>query len=372
MPIKLIFFPQLWSMNFGLKIIQWYHIHKRDLPWRSTKDPYRIWLSEIMLQQTRVEQGLPYYKRFLKKYPDLKKLAKAKEDDVLKLWQGLGYYSRARNLHHTAKEVVKKHRGKFPEDYPILRSLKGIGEYTSAAILSFAFNKKFPVVDGNVFRLLSRYFGIETPIDSSKAKKEFYSLAEELMANHPPGDFNQAIMEFGASQCKPVSPDCNSCPLHFTCFAFAKNRVKQLPVKNQKSKIRNRYFNYLVISQHGKVALNKRTQNDIWKNLYDFPLIETTKKVTENKLMASDEWKKFFGKSKITISSVSREQKHLLSHQHIHAKFYEVQVSKGKNRISKDNLLLVSKNNLEKYAIPKLIENYLNRSLPFAKKPINQ
>jgi len=350
-------------MNFGFEIIRWYHIHQRSLPWRNTKDPYRIWLSEIILQQTRVDQGLAYYNRFLKKYPEIKKLAKANEDEVLKLWQGLGYYSRARNLHHTAKEVVNSHHGKFPEDYHALRSLKGIGEYTSAAILSFAFNKKFPVVDGNVFRLLSRYFGIETSIDSSAGKKEFYKLAEELMANHPPADFNQAIMEFGARQCKPVNPDCHSCPLNLTCFAFAKNKVKYLPVKNQKSKIKNRYFNYLVIHKNGKLALNKRSEKDIWKSLYDFPLIETSKKVSERKLIASEEWKEIFGKSKINISSVSREHKHVLSHQHIHAKFYEVKLSAEKDMRSNNKLVLVPKNNLEKYAVPKLIENYLKERL---------
>ena len=356
-------------MKFGYELIRWYQQHKRDLPWRNTTDPYRIWLSEIILQQTRVEQGLAYYHRFLKKYPDIRKLASAKEDDVLKLWQGLGYYSRARNIHHTAKEVVKKYGGKFPEDYDAILSLKGIGEYTGAAILSFAFKKKFPVVDGNVFRLLSRYFGIETPIDTSSAKKEFYELAGQLMANHAPDVFNQAIMEFGARQCKPANPDCFSCPLQPTCFAFAKNKIKELPVKNQKSKVRNRYFNYLVIHQNGSLYLNKRAHNDIWKNLYDFPLIETSKKATERKLIASLEWKKLFGKSKITVTSVSPEHKHVLSHQIIYAKFYELKLP-GKKKIPiKNNFLLVSKNSLEKYTVPKLIENYLKKQNPFPALP---
>ena len=195
-------------MNFGNEIIKWYRRYKRDLPWRSSKDPYRIWISEIILQQTRVDQGLAYYHRFLEKFPTVQKLAKAKEDDVLKIWQGLGYYSRARNMHHAAKEIVSKYNGKFPAEANQIRSLKGIGDYTSAAILSFAFEKKYPVVDGNVFRLLSRYFGIKTPIDSSKAKKEFTELAESLMENHLPSDFNQAIMEFGALHCLPQNPKC--------------------------------------------------------------------------------------------------------------------------------------------------------------------
>ncbi len=350
-------------MNFGSEIIRWYYRHKRDLPWRNTKNPYRIWLSEIILQQTRVDQGMAYYHRFVQKYPTVKKLASANEDEVLKLWQGLGYYSRARNLHHTAKEIVKKYKGVFPKEYDQIRALKGIGEYTSGAILSFAFNKKFPVVDGNVFRLLSRYFGIETPIDSSGAKKEFYALAGELMEQHSPSDFNQAIMEFGSRQCKPQNPDCSVCPLNGNCVALAQKKVDQLPVKNKKTKIRNRYLNYLVISQNKKIFLNKRNGNDIWKNLYDFPSIETSKKFSEKKFIASKEWETLFGKSKIKLLSVSPEYRHLLSHQTIHAKFYELNLPSEKMFAGKNKCILVSKKELKKIAVPKLIENYLERKI---------
>ena len=338
----------------------WYHRHKRDLPWRATKDPYAIWLSEIILQQTRVDQGIGYYRRFLKKYPTIKKLAKATEDDVLKLWQGLGYYSRARNMHQTSKEVLKKYNGKFPQEKGLLCELKGIGDYTAAAILSFAFNMKFPVVDGNVFRLLSRYFGIETPIGSTKAKKEFSELAETLMENHLPSDFNQAIMEFGSLQCKPMNPDCISCPLNAGCYAYEKNQVRSLPVKKQKQKAKSRYFHYLVINREGKIAVNKRSENDIWKNLYDFPLIEISKKMTSKKIMTTKPWKEFFGKTPATISSASAWHRHLLSHQTIHAVFYKVDLPTKKPMALKDKLKFVSNKEIRKYAVPKLIENYLN------------
>jgi A/G-specific adenine glycosylase len=350
-------------MNFGSEIIRWYHHHKRDLPWRNTRDPYHIWLSEIILQQTRVEQGLAYYLRFIEKYQTVEKLAAATEDQVLKQWQGLGYYSRARNLHQTAKEVVKKYKSHFPEDYDQIRSLKGIGEYTAAAILSFSFNKKFPVVDGNVFRLLSRYFGIDTPVNSSKAKKEFYSLAGELLEDHSPSVFNQAIMEFGSRQCKPQNPDCGVCPLRLNCVAFAQKKVGQLPVKNQKPGIRNRYFHYIVVYENEKLFLNKRNGSDIWKNLHDFPLIETSKKLSEKKLISSEAWKTLFGKSKIKLKSVSPEYRHLLSHQTIHAKFYEVDSHSKKVFAGRNKFTLVSAKELKKLAIPKLIENYLEKKI---------
>jgi len=346
-------------MNFGVEIIEWYGEHKRDLPWRNTGDPYPIWLSEIILQQTRVDQGLAYYHRFIQKYPTVQKLAAATEDDVLKLWQGLGYYSRARNLHQTAKEIVKKYRGIFPEEHKQILSLKGIGDYTAAAILSFAFNKKFPVVDGNVFRLLSRYFGIKTPINSSKAKKEFFLLAGELMEDHPPAVFNQAIMEFGARQCKPQNPDCSICQLNINCVALAQKKVDQFPVKNPKSEIRNRYFNYLVVYQDEKLFLNKRKGNDIWKNLYDFPVIETSKRFSEKKIMLGEDWKTLFGKTKVTLKTVSPEYRHLLSHQTIHAKFYEINLPSKKTFGVKNKFFPVSKKELKKLAVPKLIENFL-------------
>jgi len=375
-------------MSFGEIIINWYQKNKRDLPWRNIKDPYKIWLSEIILQQTRVEQGLAYYQRFVKKYPKVEKLAAAKEHDVLKLWQGLGYYSRARNLHDAAKEIVRRFNGKFPKRYEDIRSLKGVGDYTAAAIASFAYNQPYPVVDGNVYRLLSRYLGIATPVNSSKAKKEFVEAATVLMRENEkvrkreseqlrkrssshsptfslshlptfsPALFNQAIMEFGARQCRPMNPACNECPLSSSCFAFANNKIKTLPVKIKKEKIRNRYFYYAVISNGNKMILKKRTKNDIWKNLYDFPLIEKSKRMSSEKLFISREWKEIFGNNK-SASLIMNESKifsHLLSHQRIFAKFFEV---KTNSLIKIKDAKAIKPKNIHDYAVPKLIENYL-------------
>jgi A/G-specific adenine glycosylase len=343
-------------MSFGEVLISWYHKNKRDLPWRSTGDPYKIWLSEIILQQTRVDQGLDYYRRFVLKYPTVKKLAAASEDDILKLWQGLGYYSRARNLHHAAKDVVKRFNGKFPSDYNDILSLKGIGEYTAAAIASFAFHKKHAVVDGNVFRALSRYLGIKTPLNSSLAKKEFTAAALVLMEDFPPHDFNQAIMEFGALQCKPKNPSCESCPLQESCYAFSKKKVQHLPVKLRKAKPRNRYFNYICIQHGGNIHLRKRTQNDIWKNMYDFPLIETPKRISSEKLFMLDEWKKHFSKKNDRLISETSTVRHQLTHQTIHAKFF---VIRSGTELKMEGVKSVKRNKVHQYALPKLIENYL-------------
>lgn len=343
-------------MQFGEIIIGWYHRNKRDLPWRRTGDPYKIWLSEIILQQTRVEQGIGYYRKFVAKYPTIQKLADASEGNILKMWQGLGYYSRARNLHHAAKDVVKRFKGKFPVEYPDILSLKGIGVYTASAIASFAYHQKHAVVDGNVFRVLSRYLGIPTPINSIPAKKEFSDAALMLMGDHSPHDFNQAIMEFGALQCKPANPSCGSCPLNGSCYAFSKNKVGLLPVKRKKNAARNRYFNYLCIDHGDCIVLRKRTGNDIWKNLYDFPLIETGKKITTEKLLQLEEWKKYFPKNKLHRVSESQTIKHQLTHQTIFARFYRIHVSKD-FRIN--GTRSVKKKSLKKYAVPRLIENYL-------------
>lgn len=352
-------------MTFSQTIIRWYHKHKRDLPWRKTKDPYRIWLSEIILQQTRVNQGLPYYEKFVKKFPIVHHLAKAKEDEVMKLWQGLGYYSRARNLHSTAKFISEKLDGKFPQEYDAILKLKGIGTYTAGAIASFAFNKPHPIVDGNVFRLLSRYFGIKTPIDSTNGKKEFYELAESLLGKKNPALFNQAIMEFGALQCVPQNPNCKICPLKKNCSAFIKKKVSLLPVKSKKEKQRVRYFNYFIFRKNRSVLLKKRTGNDIWKNLYDFPLIETKKEISPQKLIKTSDYKKMM--REISISNFksqilnSKSFKHFLSHQTIVARFFEMEEWKN-GRMGKYNLpinfFLVPKNQHSRYAVPRLIEKY--------------
>ncbi len=349
--------------HFSAKIITWYRQNKRDLPWRNTKDAYLIWLSEIILQQTRVDQGMAYYLKFAKEFPTIKHLAKADNDTVMKLWQGLGYYSRARNLHATAKILQNDFKGKFPDSYADILTLKGVGEYTAAAIASFAFDKPHAVVDGNVFRVLSRVFGIETPIDSSIGKKEFYTLANELIDKKMPGMHNQAIMEFGALQCKPVNPDCSVCCLNSNCYAFAKKVVQELPIKEKKTKVRNRYFNYIVFKYKGTTAIRKRVEKDIWINLHDFPLIETTKELTEEKLLASPEWKKMIGKTKYSIGSISSTYKHILSHQKIFARFIIVNSEQPLRSFLPEEIIIIKEMDIHKYAVPRLVDLFLEKEI---------
>ena len=342
---------------FSNKIINWYKGNKRMLPWRKTKDPYLIWLSEIILQQTRVEQGMPYYFKFSEAYPNIKALANAKENAVMKLWQGLGYYSRARNLHATAKIIRDEYHGAFPKTYEEIKQLKGVGDYTAAAISSFAYNLPHAVVDGNVFRLLARYFGVDTPIDSSKGKKDFFKLANQLIDKKQAATYNQAIMEFGSLQCKANKPDCDQCPLQSSCYAYAKGKVDALPVKSKKIKQRKRYFHYLVLKHKGAIVLKKRTEKDIWINLHDFPLIESDKAISEKRFLSTDHWKKMVKGKKDVIRSVSKSYKHVLSHQIIHAKFWEIELHQ-KPKLA-ENFYLVPEKNLKKYAVPQLIDNYL-------------
>lgn len=345
--------------SFSKKITSWYSQNKRDLPWRDTKDVYLIWLSEIILQQTRVEQGLSYYQKFAKEFPTVKHLAKADNEKVMKMWQGLGYYSRARNLHTTAKMIADNYKGKFPEQYTELLLLKGIGEYTAAAIVSFAFNQPYAVVDGNVYRVLSRVFGIRTAIDSAAGKKEFNSLANELLDKKNPATHNQAIMEFGATQCKPVSPDCTVCPLNTMCFALSKKQISELPYKEKKTKVRNRYFNYIVLKYKTSTAIKKRGEKDIWTNLYDFPLIETEKELKEEQFLKSNDWKHFIGVSQYIVKSVSVSNKHILSHQNIYARFWEIECTAPFHKLLPQNCITIKNGDIHKYAVPRLIENYL-------------
>lgn len=341
-------------MLFSKKLKHWYSNNKRELPWRQTKDPYFIWLSEIILQQTQVNQGLPYYGRFTGKFPTIYHLASAEESDVLKLWQGLGYYSRARNLHATAKYIVNKLDGKFPDNYKDLLKFKGIGDYTASAIASICFNEATAVVDGNVYRVLSRYFGIDTPINSSKGAKEFKKLAQELIDLKDPATFNQAIMEFGATQCKPQSPDCNICPFNDSCIAIAENRINELPVKIKSAKAKKKHFNFLVfISSDEKTVLEKREGKGIWQNLYQFPLIETNKglafeafkALAENHLLLKD---KSFELSLYNETEIV----HKLSHQHLHTKFWIVKVD---GFVEKGIPIY----KIKKYAVPILIGNFI-------------
>lgn len=341
---------------FSKKLVKWYLEHKRDLPWRDHTDAYKIWLSEIILQQTQVAQGLSYYLKFTKTYPKVKDLANASEDEVLKLWQGLGYYSRARNLHASAKQVVNDFDGKFPDSYNEIKSLKGVGDYTAAAIASFAYNLPHAVVDGNVYRVISRIFGIETPIDSGSAKKQFQELASSLLDNNQPALHNQAIMEFGSQYCKPVNPDCIHCIFNSKCEAYKTNKVSLLPIKSKKTKVRNRYFNYLVlVDKSGSVAVNRRAQNDIWQGLYEFTLLETEKQLTEKKVMELPEVKQL-AKNNFNLLHVSNIYKHILSHQHLYARFFVIQLS-----FSLPASQVSAKiKNLQKFAFPRLIEKFLN------------
>ena len=330
--------------------MNWYATAQRDLPWRGTTDPYKVWLSEIILQQTRVVQGLPYYQRFISNYPTITDLANAPEEEVLKLWQGLGYYSRAKNLHHTAQYIATELGGIFPKTYKELVKLKGIGDYTASAIASFCYNEPCPVVDGNVYRVLSRVFGIATPINSTQGAKEFKALAHECLDKANAGVYNQAIMEFGALQCTPQSPDCANCVLRDHCWAFHHNKVNELPIKLKKITIKKRYFNYLVwLNPYGQTLLQKREGKDIWHGLYEFPLIETSTPL-----------------SAAALTELLREQYplitpylynespvvHKLTHQHIHTSFW---VLTTHSPLEKG----VSISQLERYPVSALTANFI-------------
>jgi A/G-specific adenine glycosylase len=350
--------------NFSGLIIDWYEKNKRDLPWRKTNDPYLIWLSEIILQQTRVEQGLPYYLKFVSRFPTISDLANAPIDEVLKLWQGLGYYSRARNMHETAIFIVQNFNGVFPDKYADIKALKGIGEYTASAIVSFAYNAAYPVVDGNVFRVISRLFGINTPIDSNEGKKEILEIANKLICKKNPGVYNQAIMEFGALQCKPQKPDCPNCIFKSNCYAFNNECIDDLPVKSIKLKPNKRYFYYFVINYHSKRTnfcyIKKRKEKDIWQGLYDFPAIEKKDFCEIPDLVKSREWKKIFGDTDTILKDISKVYTHPLTHQLIFARFISLNI-KGELKTSEaETYILVNVKDLNKYALPRLIDIYIN------------
>ena len=341
-------------MNFSNVLVQWYLQNKRDLPWRETSNPYKIWLSEIILQQTRVDQGLSYYFKFLNHFPTVFDLANASEEQVLKLWQGLGYYSRARNLHASAKYIVTVFQGKFPTTYNELIKLKGVGDYTASAIASICFNGPNAVVDGNVYRVLARYYGINTPINSTNGIKKFKALAQRLLNIENAGTHNQAIMEFGATMCKPQNPNCTTCPLNNSCISLEKDLIKTLPVKEKKGTIKNRYFNYLVVqTANNKTIIEKRTKG-IWVNLYQFPLIETDKEINEQELISTKKFEKLFAKMPITLQLFNQTMVvHKLSHQHIYTKFWIVKT----NSSSKFS---TSWNDIDAFPVPILIDNFLN------------
>ncbi|MBK6265995.1 A/G-specific adenine glycosylase [Marivirga sp. S37H4] len=341
--------------DFSSKLVFWYQKHLRELPWRNTPDPYKIWLSEIILQQTRVAQGMPYYKRFIEKYPTVEDLALASEEEVLRLWQGLGYYSRARNLHACAKAVVEKFNGKFPEDYETLQSLKGIGKYTAAAIASFAFKKPIPVVDGNVFRVLSRYFLINANIADAKNFKIFFETASSLIPQDEPDLFNQAMMDLGATICSPTNPACLMCPIAVGCEAREQGLQKQFPVKEKKIKVSHRFFYYWVWGESGKIAMKKRGPQDIWQGLFDFDLTEKKEKMEEGQIrevLATIA-------PNADVTCISTPIKHILTHQRIEAVFIEINgVDKG--YVKEKDLKLFDLSEIESLPKPILVDKYLN------------
>jgi A/G-specific adenine glycosylase len=347
--------------TYSSLILNWYEKNKRDLPWRNTKDAYKIWLSEIILQQTRVAQGHDYYVKFVKHYPTVTHLAKASEHEVLKLWQGLGYYSRARNMHSAAQYIQKHFKGKFPKDYQSIRALKGVGDYTAAAITSFAYGLHYPVLDGNVMRIYARYLWIKEAINSTAGKKKLQHAAIKLLPKTDPGTYNQAIMELGALCCTPKNPKCTECPLQEGCCAYARNLTDVLPVKEAKTKQRERHLNYVVVQNGNKLLIRTRTGNDIWKGLHDFPCIETNKAISTQKLITSIEWQALFGKSKITVKSVSTGPTHILSHQKLKAVFVRISLSPIPKKLPKD-CFWINLNSIEEYAVPRLIERYIRSS----------
>lgn len=389
--------------RFLQKLFCWYAGNARDFPFRHTNDPYLIWLSEIIMQQTRIEQGVPYYNKFTEAYPAVDDLAAAREDEVLKQWQGLGYYSRARNLHSTAKEIVVKYGGTFPVTYNELRSLKGVGEYTASAIASVCFGLPCPVMDGNVIRFITRHFGIESDVSKASTKKEIFNVLMRLMEEREEerekvrdeereeireknrnefaiknsgiqgsgnsqnsasgfhlsfsGLFNQAMIEFGAMYCIPRNPDCQACIFHSTCYAFQNDIVASLPLKKQPKELRTRYLNYLLVHIHGNngIYFTKRTGNDIWKGLYEFPLIETSTAMPPGRLMKTDEWQQYFRLSQVTVMQMTRSATHLLSHQKIKARFIDLEISGNYAGPGE----LIPHSEIHKLPVPRLIEKYL-------------
>ena len=339
-----------------VRLFDWYDSHCRDLPWRSTRNPYHIWISEIILQQTRVAQGYDYFVRFIERFPTVESLAEAPEDDVMRMWQGLGYYSRARNLHHASRQIVAM--GGFPTTYEGIRALKGVGDYTAGAIASFAFDVPSVAVDGNVCRVWSRVFGIDEPIDSARGKQLINEVAQALLPPSAPAKYNQAVMEFGALQCVPRNPDCTSCPLAHKCMALAQGRVEQLPFKSHRTKVMPRYLTYLYIHNGESLLLHKRTADDIWKNLYELPLIETPSELDADALFATAEFARWHSllpayAYKGNVQGI----KHVLSHRVLHASFHELEVQGALP--CPEGFVVVPFDELNRYALSRLIERYM-------------
>lgn len=341
-------------MNFNYLILSWFDRNKRELPWRNTKNPFHIWLSEIILQQTRVEQGKNFYLNFITEFDRIQDLANSDEQKVLKLWQGLGYYSRARNLHFTAQYISNELNGIFPDSFKELKKLKGIGDYTAAAIASIVNNEAVPAVDGNMFRVFSRYFNIEDDISIAKTKKVFWDLGIEIIDKKRPGDFNQAVMDLGATICTPKVPKCEICPLNESCEALRLNKVLQLPIKSKKVKVTNRFLHFILIEKGTKIALSKREGKDVWKNLYTFPLLETSTDLLDHK--------EFINQDLHLDLSFLKEEKHILSHQNLFIKFYQLNNSAEKITVFKDitDFEWIDLKGIEKIPLPKPMEKFIN------------
>jgi A/G-specific adenine glycosylase len=347
--------------QFANLLLKWNRLkNRRQMPWKGEKDPYKVWLSEIILQQTRVEQGLEYYRRFIGRFPDVHKLARAKDQVIFKLWEGLGYYTRCRNLIATARYISKELNGKFPSAYEEIKALKGVGPYTASAISSFAFNLPHAVVDGNVFRVLSRVFGIANPIDSTEGKKYFTQLANDLLDKKQAGIYNQAIMDFGAVVCKPTTPLCSTCFFNKTCFAFLNRKVNELPVKEKRISIKKRWFYYLVIEQENEIAIRQRTGKDIWNQLYEFPMVEKETETSIEAILGEAEKSGWLSKKKYQIGAISPLFKQQLSHQLIAGQFIKIKLQK--KDIAKIDMLWVNASQLKKYAFPKFITQYFNNA----------
>ncbi len=339
-------------------LLEWYARCGRDLPWRRTRDPYRIWLSEVILQQTRVAQGMDYYLRFVGRFPDAGALAAASEDEVLKLWQGLGYYSRARNLHAAARQIVGTFGGEFPRTQEAVRQLRGVGDYTAAAICSIAFDQPCAVVDGNVYRVLARLFDLDTPIDTTAGRRAFAELAQSQLDAVRPGLYNQAIMDFGAMQCTPGQPDCAACPLSGKCLALAAGTVAARPVKQGRTKVRDRWFHYLHITCGDRVPLCRRGGGDIWQGLYEFPMIETPAAADFGDVVRTESFRRWLGDEKWTLVRTVAMPRHQLSHQRLHAVFYRIETPALTPEAA---VAAVPQQSLGDYAVPRLVERYLIR-----------
>ena len=342
-------------MNVSIRLGKWYDNNKRILPWREHLNPYHIWISEIILQQTRVNQGKNYYLKFIKKFPNIEALASSSVEEVLILWQGLGYYTRARNLHKAAQLIFEKYKGRFPEEYDRIRELPGVGDYTAAAIASLAFNKPYPAIDGNVYRVLSRFFGIYSPVNQAKSKKDFYEAAREILDVKNPGRHNQSMIELGALICLPRNPKCDECPISEACYAFQKQVIFELPVKQKKQKVIGRYLYYLVIRYDEKLYIQQRDRHDIWALLYEFPVIETEKPASLSELVKNSRWEELFRDTVHEVKKISEEYIHKLSHRTLHAWFVEICVHSPLS----GKLLQISEGQLIDYPFSRLINRYL-------------